>query len=85
MDNAYLCVTETHTYALYRLRPARAYAFGNPLGNALTASLVPGRTFDKELEYTIPAEYNIDNCRLVCVITDVSSGEVVNVREVHVK
>lgn len=64
---------------------ALRYAFGNPLGNALTASLVPGRTFDKELEYTIPAEYNIDNCRLVCVITDVSSGEVVNVREVHVK
>ncbi len=64
---------------------ALRYAFGNPLGNALTASLVPGRTFDKELDYTIPSEYNIDNCRLVCVVTDVATGEVVNVREVHVK
>ena len=64
---------------------ALRYAFGNPLGNALTAALVPGRTFDKQLEYTIPSEYNIDKCRLVCVVTDVTSGEVVNVREVHVK
>ncbi len=61
------------------------YAFGNPVGNTLTASLVAGRTWDKELDYTMPAEYNIDKCRLVCVVTDVTTGQVVNVREVHLK
>ena len=61
------------------------YAFGNPVGNTLTATLVQGRTYDKELDYTMPTEYNIDKCRVVCLISDVTTGEVVNVREVHVK
>lgn len=64
---------------------ALRYAFGNPLGNPLDATLVAGRTFDKQLEYDIPVGLNIDNCGLVCVITDASTGEVINVREVHVK
>lgn len=61
------------------------YSFGNPLGTILSANLVPGRTFEKLLEYDIPTSYIMDNCRLVCVVTDVATGEVVNVREVHVK
>lgn len=61
------------------------YAFGNPLGNILSEPLVAGRTFEKILDYTIPAEYNIDKLKLVCVITDSNTGEVVNVREIHVK
>jgi len=58
---------------------------GIQLGNALPETIVAGRTYDKELDYTIPAEYKIDKCRLVCVVTDANTGEVVNVREVHVK
>lgn len=61
------------------------YAFGNSVGNPLNASLVVGRTFEKILSYDLPADYNIDNCRLICVISDVSSNEVINVREIHVK
>ncbi len=61
------------------------YAFGNPLGTAFNVPLVAGRTFEIDWNYSIPSNINIDNCRLVCVVSDVNTGEVVNVREVHVK
>jgi len=70
--------TYVHNHAL-------RYAFGNPLGIALDAPLVSGRVFEKELDYTVPSDYNIDNCHLVCVVTDANTGDVVNVRTIHLK
>ncbi len=70
--------TYVHNHAL-------RYSFGNPLGIALNAPLVAGRVFEKELDYAVPADYDIDNCHLVCVITDAVSGDVVNVRTIHLK
>ncbi|MCC6817727.1 MAG: Omp28-related outer membrane protein [Bacteroidia bacterium] len=61
------------------------YSFGNPLGIPFNAPLTAGRTFEKELDYTLPAEYVMENCHLVCVVTDVTTGEVVNVRSIHLK
>lgn len=60
-------------------------AFGSEVGNPINATLVPGRTIEKILDYEVPAQYDIDKLRLVCVITDGTTNEVVNVREIHLK
>jgi hypothetical protein len=60
------------------------YTFGSDLGKVLTASLMPGRTFVKELEYEIPLGIQISNCHIICVVSDNVTEEVVNVRNVEV-
>lgn len=61
------------------------YSFGNPTGIELDAPLVAGRTFEKLLDYTVPSEYDIDNLHLVCIVSDAATGDVINVRAVHLK
>ena len=58
------------------------YAFGNAVGNPLNASLVPGRTFEKLLEYEIPSDFNLAKCHVVCVVSNATTEEVVNVRQI---
>jgi len=53
-----------------------------PTGRPLTASLVPGRTFDKRYEYEVSPSINLANCHIICVITDAATGDVVNVRKI---
>lgn len=60
-------------------------SLGSAVGTALNASLIPGRVFEKEMEFEIPANYNIAKCNIVCVISDVATEDVVNVREVHIQ
>jgi hypothetical protein len=57
------------------------YAFGNAVGNPLNATLVAGRTFEKLLDFEIPADYNIAKCHVVCVVSDATTEEVINVRQ----
>lgn len=61
------------------------YAFGSATGSAFPASLVPGRKFVKDIEYTLPSDIKIDNCSLICIISDVATEEVINVRQIHLK
>lgn len=60
-------------------------SLGSAVGTALNASLIPGRVFEKEIEFEIPANFNIAKCNIVCVISDVATEDVVNVREVHIQ
>lgn len=62
---------------------ALRYAFGNATGNALTESLVAGRTFIKEFVYETPKSINLANCHIVCLVSDASTNEVINVRQIH--
>lgn len=62
---------------------ALRYSFGLPVGNPLLSSSIAGRTYIKQFAYDIPNDYIIGNCRLVCVVLDDVTGEVVNVREIH--
>jgi hypothetical protein len=57
------------------------YAFGNAVGNDLTKSLVVGRTFEKIIDYTVPLDYDISKCHIVCVVIDDATDAIVNVRE----
>ena len=57
------------------------YAFGNAVGNDLNASLVAGRTFEKIIDYSVPTDFDVSKCHVVCVVIDASTDEVVNVRE----
>lgn len=59
-------------------------AIGNAVGNALNASLVPGRVFEKELEYELPADFNMSKCHIVCVVSDAATEAVVNVRQIDI-
>ena len=61
------------------------YAFGLGIGNPLTQTTVPGRTYVKQYEYEMPVEYVIDNCHVVCVVLDNVTEEVINVREIDLK
>lgn len=63
---------------------ALRYAFGLTMGNPLTQTTVPGRTYVKQFEYEVPSEYVIDNCHVICVVLD-SDQSVVNVREIDLK
>ena len=58
------------------------YAFGNAVGNALNAPLVAGRTFEKLLDFEVPADYNLAKCHIVCVVSDATTEEVINVRQI---
>jgi len=64
---------------------ALRHAFGLAVGNPLTQTIVPGRTYLKQFEYEIPSEYVIDNCHVVCVVLDSVTDEVINVREIDLK
>jgi hypothetical protein len=61
------------------------YTFGSDLGRVLTESLVPGRTFIREFEYEVPAEFNMVNCHLICMVADHVTEDVVNVRQVKLQ
>jgi hypothetical protein len=61
------------------------HAFGLATGNPINESLVAGRVIIKEYNYTIPTSMNIDKCHLMCVVTDVVTNEVVNVRQISLK
>ncbi len=61
------------------------YAFGLAAGNNINESLVAGRVIIKELDYTFPANFKIEDCHVVCVVTDATTNEVVNVREISLK
>lgn len=61
------------------------YAIGLGIGNSLTQTTVPGRTYVKQFEYEMPAEYVIDNCHVICVVLDSVTEEVINVREIDLK
>ena len=63
---------------------ALRYAFGLAMGNPLTQTTVPGRTYVKQFEYEMPADYVINNCHVVCVVLD-NDENVVNVREIDLK
>jgi hypothetical protein len=63
---------------------ALRYAFGLTMGNPLTQTTVPGRTYVKQFEYEMPADYVINNCHVVCVVLDADQS-VVNVREIDLK
>jgi hypothetical protein len=58
------------------------YAFGNAVGNPLNATLVAGRTFEKLLDFEIPTDYKIAKCHVVCVVSDATTEEVINVRQI---
>jgi hypothetical protein len=58
------------------------YAFGNAVGNALNSPLVAGRTFEKLLDFEVPADYNLAKCHIVCVVSNANTEEVINVREI---
>jgi hypothetical protein len=58
------------------------YAFGNAVGNALNSPLVAGRTFEKLLDFEVPADYNLAKCHVVCVVTDAVTEDVINVRQI---
>jgi hypothetical protein len=57
------------------------YAFGNAVGNDLNQTLVAGRTFEKIIDYTVPVDYDVTKCHIVCVVIDDATDEVINVRE----
>lgn len=70
---------ENHTYAHnHVLRDVLSHQM---LGDALNAPLVPGRTFEKLFEYEVPVSYTIDNCHIVCVVSNSNTEDVVNVRQ----
>lgn len=73
---------ENHTYVHNHV--LRGVLSNQMLGDVLNAPLVPGRTFEKLFEYDIPASYNIDNCHLVCVVSNSSTEDVINVRQVPI-
>lgn len=54
------------------------------LGDNLNATLEPGRTFEKLYEYEVPASYNINNCNIVCVVSNSTTEDVINVRQVPI-
>lgn len=60
-------------------------SIGNAVGIALTETLIPGRVFEKEVDFDIPADYDIQHCHIVCVITDSVTEEVINVRQIDLK
>ncbi len=64
---------------------ALRYAFGLTMGNPLIQTTVPGRTYVKQYEYEMPAEYVIENCHAICVVLDSVTNEVINVREIDLK
>ena len=58
------------------------YAFGNAVGNALNSPLVAGRTFEKIFEYEVPSDFNLAKCHIVCVVSDATTEDVINVRQI---
>lgn len=73
---------ENHNYVHnHVLRQSIGLAMGTPLTGPYDA----GKTYVKQFEYEIPAEYVIANCHLVCVVLDATnnSEEVINVRAIH--
>lgn len=61
------------------------FAFGNATGNAIIEDLVSGRVIQKIFDYEFKGDYNPDKCKIVCVITNATTYEVVNVRQIHIK
>ncbi|MDP2175351.1 MAG: Omp28-related outer membrane protein [Bacteroidota bacterium] len=61
------------------------HSFGLATGNPINESLVPGRVIIKEYNYSIPTNMDINKCHLMCVVTDVVTNEVVNVRQISLK
>lgn len=58
------------------------YAFGLAVGNPLQGPYVAGKTYVKQFEYEVPAEFNLANCHLVCAVMDGTTEEVINIREI---
>jgi hypothetical protein len=52
------------------------------VGNPLQGPYVAGKTFVKQFKYEVPAEFNLDNCHLVCAVMDGTTEEVINIREI---
>lgn len=61
------------------------HTFDLAVGKVLTATLVPGRTFEKHYEYEASPDYKIENCYVVCVILNTTTEEVINVRKIALK
>lgn len=61
------------------------HTFDLAVGKVLAATLVSGRTFDKHFEYEVPADFKIENCHIICVITDATTDEVINARKIELK
>lgn len=74
----------TPTEETYIHNHAMRYSFGASMGVNLYGSLEPGRTFKGNVSYELPSEYKKDQLSLVCVVTDATTYEVINVRKVHI-
>lgn len=59
-------------------------ALGNAVGNPLDAPLQPGRTFETQKTFELPADYNPAKCHIVCVVSDAVTEAVVNVRQIDI-
>ncbi|MDI1235532.1 MAG: Omp28-related outer membrane protein [bacterium] len=77
--------TQSGNNSNYVHNHALRYAFNLTMGNPLTQTTVPGRTYIKQFEYEMPSEYVIDNCHIICAVLDSVTEEVINVREIDLK
>ncbi|NQW43189.1 MAG: Omp28-related outer membrane protein [Bacteroidetes bacterium] len=76
-------VTPSGVSTSYVHNHALKHSFGVPTGIPLTAPLVPGRTFVKQFEYEVPTDLRLNHLHLICVVMDVATEEVINVREIE--
>ncbi len=58
------------------------YAFGLAMGNPLQGPYVAGKTYVKQFEYEVPAEFDLTHCHLICAVMDGTTEEVLNIREI---
>jgi hypothetical protein len=70
--------TYVHNHAL-------RHTFTLAMGQPLSETLVPGRTFDKHYEYELPSVNKMVNCSVICIIISETTGEVVNARKIALK
>jgi hypothetical protein len=68
----------------YEHNHAVRYSFDLSVGGTLPGSLFKGKAYKKHYEYELPAdsEVKLENCHVVCVVTDALTGAVVNVRKI---
>jgi hypothetical protein len=72
----------TGTIDTYVHNHALRHTFTLAVGQPLTETLVPGRTFEKHYEYELPSVNKMENCHVICVITSETTDEVINARKI---
>lgn len=57
---------------------------GGTWGSSVLSDVEPGATYSKTFNYTIPNNFNADNCSIVAYVYNESSKEILQVEEEHI-